>query len=101
MELIHMPKLERDQIGVWNKPGWYLQKHDISPTKDVVMIQCQYGHSGRVPPEAVIGRDGVIDPAIQCHCLKFNGKLQLDDWPDTFYKLLGKEEIVKFYQLDK
>ena len=101
MEPIHLPKLEPDQIGVWNIPGWYFQKHEVNPSKDVVMIQCQFGHAGRVPPEAVINRDGSIEPDIQCHCLKLNNPVTLDGWPAGFYKLLGKEEIVKFYQLDK
>ncbi len=92
-----MPKLKQENIGVWNESGWYLEKHELFPSKDVVIFQCQYGHSGRIPAEATINRDGTIDPILQCHCLKFEQAVMLDEWPEWFYKLAGKEEVTKLY----
>ncbi len=97
MERTHIPKLERDQIGVWDKMGWYLSKHLLFPSKDVVIFQCKYGHGAQVPAEATVNRDGTVDPIMQCHCLKFKQLVILDNWPDWFYKLAGKEEVVKQY----
>lgn len=97
MERIHVPKLIRDQIGMWNVMGWYLQKHEANPSKDVVVYQCQFGHGSVIPTEAAINRDGTVDPQLQCYCLKFQNHIILDNWPDWFYKLPGKEEVTKLY----
>lgn len=101
IERTHVPKIEREQIGVWNVMGWYLSKHELNPSKDVVIFQCQFGHGGRIPAEATINRDGTVDPNMQCHCLKFENPVILDNWPEWFYKLSGKEEVTKLYQLIK
>lgn len=97
MPRIHIPKLEPDKIGVWNQQGWYLDKHELNPSKDIVIFQCQFGHGARLPAEISIGKDGTVDPMFQCHCLKFKESMVLDGWPDWWYKLSGKDEIVKLF----
>lgn len=101
MDRVIIPKLERQDIGVWDKAGWYLGKHEQNPSRDILVFQCRFGHSGRVPASATINRDGTIDPVMQCHCLKFEESVTLAGWPDWFYKLEGREEITKNYGLTK
>lgn len=101
MERVRIPKLEEVKIGVWDQPGWYLAKHELNPSKDVVIFQCRFGHGSRIPPEASINRNGEIDPVMQCYCLKFKESVVLEDWPQWFYKLAGKDDITKLYSLTK
>lgn len=101
MQLTHIPKLEPQQIGVWNVSGWYLAKHELYPSKDVIVYQCQFGHGATIPPECGIGRDGISDHIFRCHCLKFEQRIKLDGWPEWFYKIAGQEFVTKLYNLTK
>jgi hypothetical protein len=75
---LHLPKLNADQIGVYNNPGWFLQESGRSTGGQQVIFQCPFTDLGALTDHD-IAPDGIVHPSVWC-CDKFHEWVILDGW---------------------
>lgn len=88
-DLIH---LDADFVGVYDVQGWYFEDYEDLKQKGLEPVfQCQFGHSGSLR-EHSISPEGIVKPAVICHCGHYDKEIKLLDWPPGYYK--NQDQII-------
>lgn len=88
MNPLHLPNLKPEEIGVYQRPGWFLQDSKFFASKQEPILQCPQTHLNSLPSHS-IDINGVVSASAKCHSCDFHQWVIFDNWPKNLVKKAG------------